>query len=73
MALSNRSKRRWSLFVLLIWLPFYIFVAISVLALIGDINKWLQIPLYLFLGIAWALPFKSVLTGIGRPVDEDQE
>ena len=72
MALSDRSRRRWSLFLLLVWLPFYIVVAITVIAMLGDINKWLQIPLYLVLGIAWALPFKSVFTGIGRPIDEDE-
>ena len=70
MALSHKARRRWSLFLLLVWLPFYIVVAISVLALFGDINKWLQIPLYMVLGIAWALPFKKVFLGVDRPPEE---
>lgn len=72
MALSDRARRRWSLFLLLVWLPIYIVIAISVIAMLGDINKWLQIPLYLVLGIAWAVPFKPIFTGIGRPIDEDE-
>ncbi len=70
MAMSNKARRRWSLFLLLVWLPFYIIVAISVLAMLGEINKWLQIPIYLVLGIAWALPFKAIFTGIGKPEDD---
>ena len=70
MAMSDKARRRWALFLLLVWLPFYIIVAISLLAMMGEINKWLQIPIYLVLGIAWALPFKKVFTGIGRPPEE---
>lgn len=71
MAMSDKSRRRWSLFLLLVWLPFYIFVVITVLAMMGDINKWLQIPIYLVLGVAWALPFKKIFTGIGKPIDDE--
>jgi len=71
MALSDKARRRWSLFLLLVWLPAYIIIAIGLLARIGEINMVLQLLIYAFLGIAWALPFKAVFTGIGRPVDEE--
>ncbi len=66
MALSYKARKRWSLFLLLVWLPVYIVIAVTVLARIGEINKYVQIVVYVVLGIAWALPFKPVFTGIGK-------
>ncbi len=73
MALSHKAKRGWALVLLLVWLPLYIIVAIGVLALVGSMNFWVQLLVYAFLGIAWALPFKPVFTGIGRADPETEE
>jgi len=66
MALSYKSRRRWSLLLLLVWLPLYIVVAVTILALMPTPPKWLELIIYILLGILWALPFKSVFKGIGR-------
>ena len=66
MALSYKSRRRWSLLLLLVWLPLYIVVAVNILALMPTPPKWLELIIYILLGILWALPFKSVFKGIGR-------
>ena len=66
MALSHTSRKRWSLFLLLVWLPVYIVIAITALGYVGDLNKFLAIPIYAILGVAWALPFKFVFKGIGK-------
>ena len=66
MALSYKARKRWSLVLLVVWLPAYIVVAVTLLGYIGTLNKWLAIPIYAILGVAWALPFKFVFTGIGK-------
>lgn len=70
MALSYKSRRRWSMVLLLVWLPVYIIVAITLLAYMPEIHKILQLLLFAFLGVAWALPFKFVFKGVGK---EDPE
>ena len=72
MALSYKARRRWSLVILFIGLPIYIVVAVSVLALVGEMPVWLELIVYIVLGILWALPFKFVFKGIGRE-DPDKE
>jgi len=66
MALSYKARRRLSLLLLLVWLPIYIIIAATILSHMNGMNKVLQLLLYMFLGVAWALPFKPVFTGIGK-------
>ena len=66
MALSYKSRKRWSLFLLVVWLPVYIVIAITLLGYVGDLNKFIAIPIYAILGVAWAVPFKFIFTGIGK-------
>ena len=73
MALSYKARRRWSLFLLVVWLPVYIVIAITILALIGDLNKYLAILVYAVLGVAWAFPFKPLFKGIGKTEDGKKE
>ncbi len=73
MALSNKSRRRWSLFILLVGLPIYIVVAISVVNLLGRPNLLVELFIYIVLGIVWILPFKSVFQGIGKADPDDSK
>lgn len=66
MSLSWKARRRWSLVILLIGLPAYIVVAISVLALFDRPSFLVELLVYVGLGILWALPFRFVFRGIGR-------
>lgn len=69
MALSYKARRRWSLVLLLVWLPVYIAVAyvlMSMLMLRFEIHGVVLFFMFVFLGVAWALPFKSVFKGIGQ-------
>ena len=66
MALSYKARRRWALVILLIGLPLYIMVAVSVLALMGRPPIWAELLVYVLLGVLWALPFKFVFKGIGK-------
>jgi len=72
MALSYKARRRWSLVILLVGLPLYIMVCVSIIALLGRPPILVELLVYIVLGILWALPFKSVFKGIGRE-DPDRE
>ncbi|TCP41789.1 DUF2842 domain-containing protein [Rhodovulum marinum] len=67
MQLSWKARRRWSLVILLIGLPAYIVVAISVVNLFDRPPFWVELLVYVALGIVWALPFRFVFRGIGQP------
>lgn len=66
MALSYKARRGLSLLILLVGLPAYIVVAISVVSLVDRPPFWLELMIYLGLGILWAIPFRHVFRGIGQ-------
>ena len=72
MALSYKSRRRWSLVILLVGLPIYVVASISLLAVFERPSIFLELLIYVALGILWALPFKYVFRGVGQK-DPDQD
>ena len=72
MALSYKARRRWSLFILLVALPAYIVVAVTVVNWLDRPPLLVELLIYVVLGIVWALPFKSVFKGVGK-ADPDAE
>jgi hypothetical protein len=78
MALPYKTRRRLSLLILLVGLPLYIVVAVNVVGLFDRPPIWLELLIYIGLGILWALPFKAVFKGVGQsdpdaPSDERQD
>lgn len=81
MALSYKARRRWSLVVLLVFMPLYIIIAAAIMSRVGTwflelgvVGKVLQFFVYVILGIAWIFPFKQVFMGVGQAdPDEDQD
>ena len=67
MALSYKTRRRLSLLILLVGLPAYIVVAVTVVNLLGRPPIWVELLVYVALGVVWALPFKFVFKGVGQP------
>ena len=72
MALSHKARKRWSLVILLIGMPLYVVVAVSL------VNWFYPDPLtrppiraelgiYVGLGLIWAFPFKFIFKGVGQP------
>lgn len=72
MALSYKARRRWSLLVLLIGLPLYVVVAVTVVGLFDRPNVLVEMLIYVVLGVLWALPFRAVFQGIGKPEPEPE-
>lgn len=70
MALSHKSRRRWSLVILLIGLPLYVVVAVTLMnwlsASYGRLPILVELAVYIGLGVIWAFPFKFVFKGIGQ-------
>ena len=66
MALGYKARRRWALVILLVGLPLYIIVAVNVVALFDRPPFWLELVIYIGLGVLWALPFRAVFKGIGK-------
>lgn len=66
MALSWKTRRRLSLLILLVALPLYIVVAISMISLFDRPPLWLEFVIYVVLGILWVLPFKRIFRGVGK-------
>ena len=68
-SLSIKLKKRLSLLILLVGLPIYIILSITVLNLLDRPPIIVELGIYLILGILWALPFKYIFRGVGK----DQE
>lgn len=66
MALGYKARRRWSLVILLLGLPAYIVAVVTVLNLLDRPPFWLELLVYVGLGIIWAVPFRAVFRGVGH-------
>ncbi|MFT6089160.1 DUF2842 domain-containing protein [Sulfitobacter sp.] len=66
MALSYKARRRWSLVILLVGLPAYIIAAVVVIGQFDRPPFWIELAIYVGLGIVWAIPFRFMFKGIGQ-------
>ncbi|MEM1299982.1 MAG: DUF2842 domain-containing protein [Pseudomonadota bacterium] len=60
-------RRFLSAMVLLIGLPVYIVVAVTIVGQFERLPLVVEFVLYVVLGILWALPFRKLFRGIGKP------
>ena len=65
--LSYRARRRWALIILVVGLPLYIVVAVNVIDLFERPSFLVELGVYVVLGIVWALPFRFIFRGVGKP------
>ena len=66
MALSYKARKRLSLLVLIVGLPAYIVVAVTIMNMIERPSFLVELAIYVGLGILWALPLKAVFKGVGK-------
>ncbi|MED5530800.1 MAG: DUF2842 domain-containing protein [Pseudomonadota bacterium] len=50
--------------ILLVFLPIYIIFAVTIVSLIDRLNIWVELIIYIVLGIAWVFPFKLIFKGL---------
>ncbi len=65
--MRHKTRKRLALLILLVGLPAYIFVAVTVVSLLDRPPVWIEFLIYVALGVVWALPFKAVFRGVGQP------
>lgn len=66
MALSYKARRRLSILILLVGMPLYVVVAVTLLNRFERPPVWLELVVYVALGFLWALPFRWVFRGVGK-------
>ena len=71
MALSYKARKRLSLAILVLGVPGYIVVCVTLINWLypDPLNRpslWVELLIYVAMGIVWALPLKSVFKGIGQ-------
>lgn len=67
MALSYRTRKRLSLLILLVALPAYVVVAITLVGLFDRPPFLVELAIYVGLGVIWAFPLKAIFKGVGQP------
>lgn len=66
MALSYKTRRRLSLLVLLVGLPAYVVVAVTLVNMIDRPSIWVESAIYIGLGVLWIVPLKPIFMGVGQ-------
>lgn len=65
-----KTRKRLSLLILILGLPAYVVVAVTLVnwmdARWGRQPIWVELLVYVGLGVVWVLPLKRIFTGIGR-------
>lgn len=65
-----RTRKRWALLILVVGMPLYVVVAVTVVNWMD--RHWGRLPVlaefavYVVLGMLWILPFRRVFSGVGR-------
>lgn len=73
MALSYKARRRWSLVILLVGLPLYIVLAITLISLFDRPSILVELAIYIGLGVLWAIPFRFIFRGVGQADPDDPD
>jgi branched-subunit amino acid transport protein len=66
MALSYTARRRWALVILLVGMPVYVVLAVTLVGMIQRPSVLIELLIYIGLGMLWALPFRFIFRGIGQ-------
>ena len=65
-----KTRKRLSLLVLMLGMPAYVVLAVTLVnwmdARFGRQPIWIELAIYVVLGVLWILPLKRVFRGVGR-------
>ncbi len=65
--MTYRTRKWLALALLLVWMPLFVVVATTIVSEIERPHILLELAIYVGLGIVWALPFRRVFLGVGKP------
>lgn len=66
MALSYRTRKRLALAILILGLPTYIVVAVTLVNMMERPSLLVELAIYVGLGVLWAVPLKPIFLGIAQ-------
>ena len=66
-----KTRRRLAIAVLVLGVPAYIVVAVNLIDLFDRPPFWIELLVYVGLGILWILPLKRLFLGVAQP-DPDE-
>ena len=64
--LNYKTRRILSLLILLVGLPVYAVVVVTVMSFLVDLPIVVELLVYIFFGVVWAFPTKFIFRGIGQ-------
>lgn len=74
---SYKARKRLALLVLLVGLPVYVVVVVTVLnwteRIWGRLPIWAEVPLYAALAFGWAIPLRGLFRGVGQADPEAEK
>lgn len=70
--MGYKARKRLALFVLVVGLPLYIILAVTVMSQAARFPIAIELLIYVVLGIGWAFPLKWVFKGIGQSDPDEQ-
>ena len=65
--MSYRTRKAICAVLLMVGLPLYVVVALTVVGLFDRPGPLVELAVYVGLGILWALPLRGLFLGIARP------
>ena len=65
--MTYKTRRRMALLVLLVGLPVYIVVAVTLVGWMQRPSFLAELGVYIGLGFLWILPMRAVFLGVGQP------
>ena len=57
-------RKKLAYFILLIFLPIYIVFVVTIISFLDRFNIWVELLVYVLLGIVWVFPFKFAFKGL---------
>ncbi|THH35739.1 DUF2842 domain-containing protein [Aliishimia ponticola] len=69
--MNYKTRKRLSLLVLILGLPAYIVVAVTIVGLFDRPSIWLELLVYVGLGVIWIAPLKRLFLGVGQADPDD--
>jgi hypothetical protein len=70
--MQRRTRKRLAYLILLVGMPAYVVVAVTILNALDRPPIWIEFAVYVVLGILWALPFRAVFRGLAQPDKDDK-
>ena len=62
--LNRNLRKKIAYLILFFFLPGYIIVAVSIMNYLGQLNTWIELIIYILLGVLWIFPFKFIFKGL---------